>query len=263
MIFDLVHDFADALTAMPARHPRRRVLALLDEAVRRDVHFIDQHPTTLFQCLWNSCWWYDCPQAVRHEQRSPAEFARGLALTAWRWITRWVHAREEGIDRPPALFEVLEDWRVPPGIAHARRPLGASPSAPSRGTRQPTARRHPRPKICVARFSPDEQEIGAVAHEARPGSDAETVIHVFDTGSGRRLRSVAGLLAPAGAAAAQADWPLACAPLFRVVTSPEGRYRACAGRAFNRSARLDDTFSRTNARRQYADGRTHRLVTRG
>ena len=59
MIFDLVRDFAAVLDAMPARHSRRCILKLLDEAIRRDVHFIDRHPTTLFQCLWNTCWWYD------------------------------------------------------------------------------------------------------------------------------------------------------------------------------------------------------------
>jgi len=66
MIFELVNDFAGVLAAMPVQLPRRRILALLDEAIRRDVHFIDRHPTTLFQCLWNSCWWYDCPEAERH-----------------------------------------------------------------------------------------------------------------------------------------------------------------------------------------------------
>src|SRR3954467_9993709 len=66
MIFELVHDFADVLEAMPESHPRRRILALLDEALRRDVHFIDRHPTTLFQCLWNTCWWYDTPEAAEH-----------------------------------------------------------------------------------------------------------------------------------------------------------------------------------------------------
>ena len=61
MIFDLVKDFADVLDAMPQEHPRHRILKLLDEAVRRDVHFIDRHPSTFFQCLWNTCWWYDWP----------------------------------------------------------------------------------------------------------------------------------------------------------------------------------------------------------
>ena len=43
MIFSLIQDFADALAAMPRAHPRHRILKLLDEAIRRDVHFIDPH----------------------------------------------------------------------------------------------------------------------------------------------------------------------------------------------------------------------------
>ncbi|NOZ19836.1 MAG: hypothetical protein GXP25_01975 [Planctomycetes bacterium] len=66
MIFELVKDFSAALEAMPADHPKRRMLQLLEEAIRRDIHFIDRHPTTLFQCMWNLCWWYDCPDAVQH-----------------------------------------------------------------------------------------------------------------------------------------------------------------------------------------------------
>lgn len=66
MIFNLVQDLAAVLAAMPVTHPRQRILTLLDEAIRRDIHFIARHPTTLFQCLWNSCWWYDCPQAAAH-----------------------------------------------------------------------------------------------------------------------------------------------------------------------------------------------------
>ncbi|NQT88961.1 WD40 repeat domain-containing protein, partial [bacterium] len=66
MIFDLAEDFAAALEAMPRKHRKRRTLRLLNEAIRRDIHFIDRHPTTLFQCMWNSCWWYDNPKTVYH-----------------------------------------------------------------------------------------------------------------------------------------------------------------------------------------------------
>ncbi len=62
MIFDLVQDLGAALAAMPSEYPRRRILKLLQEALRRDAHFIERYPTTLFQCTWNSCWWFDCPQ---------------------------------------------------------------------------------------------------------------------------------------------------------------------------------------------------------
>jgi len=59
MIFKLAQDFRDAVEAMPREHPKHRMLELLEEAIRRDIHFIDRHPTTLFQCMWNTCWWYE------------------------------------------------------------------------------------------------------------------------------------------------------------------------------------------------------------
>jgi len=66
MIFSLAEDFAAALDAIPKTHPKRRMLRLFDEAIRRDIHFIERHPTTLFQCMWNTCWWYGCSEAVDH-----------------------------------------------------------------------------------------------------------------------------------------------------------------------------------------------------
>jgi len=57
MIFELAQDFHTAIAAMPRDHPKHRMLELLEEAVRRDIHFIDRHPTALFQCMWNSCIW--------------------------------------------------------------------------------------------------------------------------------------------------------------------------------------------------------------
>ena len=38
MIFDLVKDFSDALAAMPREHPRRRMLSLMEEAIRPRKH---------------------------------------------------------------------------------------------------------------------------------------------------------------------------------------------------------------------------------
>lgn len=51
---------------MPRGHPRYRIVKLLDEAIRRDLDFIDLHRTTLFQYRWNTCLWYDCPEAAQH-----------------------------------------------------------------------------------------------------------------------------------------------------------------------------------------------------
>src|SRR5437660_4663169 len=110
MIFELVQDFADVLDAMPSGHSRRRILALLDEAIRRDVHFIDRHPTTLFQCLWNSCWWYDCPHAALHHDPPPygwppegAPWSRPQPERLSTLLESWRSARERGT---PGLFWV-------------------------------------------------------------------------------------------------------------------------------------------------------------
>ena len=97
MIFPLLQDFADALAAMPREHPRYRILKLLDEAIRRDVHFIDRHPTTLFQCLWNNGWSYDCPDAAAYYEPPPGG-----------WPAEGPPWKQSG----PKLHELLESWRA-------------------------------------------------------------------------------------------------------------------------------------------------------
>lgn len=94
MIFDLIKDFTDVLEAMPKEHPRYRILKLLDEAARRDVHFIGQHPTAFFQCMWNTCWWYDCPEAAEHYE---------VPESGWRHPPPW---KLSGIK----LCEVMNFW---------------------------------------------------------------------------------------------------------------------------------------------------------
>src|SRR6476619_7498733 len=90
MIFPLVQDFADALAAMPREHSRYRILKLLDEAIRRDAHFIDRHPTTLFQCMWNSCWWLG-PQAAEEPVTS---FADGKPVAFAPLLESWHRDRQ-------------------------------------------------------------------------------------------------------------------------------------------------------------------------
>lgn len=76
LTFDLTADFYAALKTLPTTGSRHRILRLLDEALRRDIHFIARHsqdyPQGLFQCLWNSCWWYDCPEAAQYYEQAPA-----------------------------------------------------------------------------------------------------------------------------------------------------------------------------------------------
>jgi WD40 repeat protein len=96
LIFDLARDFRDVLDALPAETPAR-LLALLEEALRRDIHFLVRHPTALFQCLWNSCWWYDCPEAAHHYD-PPKE----------GWPAEGPPWQQPG----PHLSDLLESWRA-------------------------------------------------------------------------------------------------------------------------------------------------------
>ena len=93
LTFDLTADFADVMKGLPETDARLRNLRLLDEALRRDIHFIARHakdyPQGLFQCLWNNCWWYDAPEAAAHydltgagRRRTVAGFATGK--NGWR-----------------------------------------------------------------------------------------------------------------------------------------------------------------------------------
>ena len=84
------------------------MLGLVEEAVRREIHFLQRHPTTLFQCVWNSGWWYDCPQAAAHyvAGRSPGQEA-GVGLH--RWLEEWRAAKEQ---RQPG-FVWLRSLRPP------------------------------------------------------------------------------------------------------------------------------------------------------
>lgn len=98
--FELAQDFTEAVGILPAEHSQRRRLILLRQALGRDINFIarhaDDYPQALFQCLWNSCWWYDCAEAKKHYQE-PED--------GWRTSPPWGRAG-------PKLHEILEAWRV-------------------------------------------------------------------------------------------------------------------------------------------------------
>ena len=115
MVFDLATDLAAAYRALSPERPWTRNIGLLDQAVRSDLQFIASHPTTLFQCLWNSAWWYDCDEAAKHYDAP--EGGWGPEGAQWE--------RDE-----PRLATLLERWRREkeerePGFAWVRslRPL--------------------------------------------------------------------------------------------------------------------------------------------
>jgi WD40 repeat protein len=109
-IFAVAADFAAALSKLPPGRPLEQTLRLLEEAIRRELHFIGRHPTTLFQCLWNLCWWFDSPETAAHYDAgsfpAPGPGPKlHVLLERWR---REKQARQPGFVwvrslRPPAL----------------------------------------------------------------------------------------------------------------------------------------------------------------
>ncbi len=107
MAFELIRDFAVTLTVLPHDAGRDR-LRLLEEALRRDIYFIARHakdfPQGLFQCLWNSGWWYDCAEANCHFEDPK---------NGWKSPPSWKN------DNPAnSLSALLEKWRSERESAH-------------------------------------------------------------------------------------------------------------------------------------------------
>ena len=189
MIFDLVKDFSDAVSAMPADHPRHRVLGPLQEAIRRDIHFIDRHPTTLFQCMWNTCWWYDSPEAAKHyetplvQHGSVKAFLYNVIGDLLRGAGRlyFMVSRSHQEPSPPRVFEFLERWRsdrercspsVPWLRSHRPPPIGL-------GTAQQAVLRGHKAAVTSLSYSPDGRRIAS-------GSSDGTV-RVWDAESSESL----------------------------------------------------------------------------
>ncbi len=99
LVFDLAFDFHTAVASLPTDHPHRKTIQLIEEALYRDIHFIARHvedyPQSLFQCLWNKCWWYDSPEAAQH-YRNPNDECR----VEYPW-------QQSG----PKLYQLVESWR--------------------------------------------------------------------------------------------------------------------------------------------------------
>src|SRR5271157_352880 len=97
-VFDLAADFAHSLEAVPQDHPAVRNLRLISQALGADIQFLARHLTTLFQCLWNRCWWYDCPAVAAHYDTPSG----GWPAAGPPWS-------RPGDDR---LATLLESWRA-------------------------------------------------------------------------------------------------------------------------------------------------------
>ena len=129
MIFQLLSDFADARAAMPRAHPRYRLLSVLNEAILRDLHFIDRHratyPQGLFQTIWNYGWWFDCLEASAHYALQPGD---GKQTPPWKATV-------------PRACDLLQQWsatrdKLTPGASwfRALRPPSVASGSGLRAT---------------------------------------------------------------------------------------------------------------------------------
>jgi len=165
MIFDLAQDLSDAVAVMPAEHPKRRLLELLEEAIHRDIQFIDRHPTMLFQCLWNTCWWYDCPEAAGHYQKPEKD---------WKEPPPW--------EKPGLKLHVLmEGWRmgkstVTPGFYWIR---ALRPAPEPIGSTQMMHLHTGTWDITAVAFSPDGALLAA--------SGVDRCVRIWDVGTGQEV----------------------------------------------------------------------------
>lgn len=87
LIYELVDDLHYATTLVFELRALKVSLVLIEEAIRRDIGFIEKHkedyPQALFQCLWNKCWWYDHPAAAAYYEDIAQEDVFNGVMAQW------------------------------------------------------------------------------------------------------------------------------------------------------------------------------------
>jgi hypothetical protein len=97
LVFELVTDFARARQSLPRRHLASEMLRLIEKALRTEANFLEENPDTLFQTLWNRCWWYDASAAAEHY----IEPGGG-----------WTEHNAPWLADAPRLSSWLDDWQA-------------------------------------------------------------------------------------------------------------------------------------------------------
>jgi WD40 repeat protein len=169
LVYDLIDAFDKVLGVLPRERALRNTLALLREGLGRDVHFIARHPKSLFQCLWNTCWWYDCPQAKGFYD--PPELGWPDCSPPW--------------DQPaPRLHTLLENWREMKGQrtpGHVWIRTLHPPIVPLRGPQPLTLVGHT-DKVFQVATSKDGNLIAT--------GSADRTVRIWDASSGREELSL-------------------------------------------------------------------------
>ena len=102
-VFALVEDLCEGISMLSLDRPERRLLILIQEAVRRSTMFLAEQPNRLFQCVWNLGWWYDSALATRFYQTDKNTGRAGVpVLRLSTWLEQWRAAR--AVEQPSATW---------------------------------------------------------------------------------------------------------------------------------------------------------------
>jgi len=173
LVFDLVADLETAVEAVPREAPSRPALRLVADAVKRDAFFVSRHPEGLFQCLWNSCWWYDAPQAASfHAIPEEGDPAGNVPRT----------------QAGPKISSLVEAWRnerlarTPKRQSHWLRRL-QPPDVPLATPERLRLHGHADVVTCVA-FSGDDRRIAS--------GGVDQTVRVWDCATGKQVACLEG-----------------------------------------------------------------------